>query len=272
MQQWKRLWLGLIFLAITVATQAETRFVTDRLLLGVHQNPSEASLLVASLPSGTEVKVLEQDGDFSRIKTANGTEGWIYTQYLVQQKPAAALLDASERQLRKLGEELKAVKIERDKREREAQIRRDELANATSTVKELKKKLESKQPTPAKQDNSAGAAQLKAAEGQVQQLQARVEELTRQQAEATERVEPTVDGVSPHQLAEDNRQLRARIEVALANLSGKDVPTPEELASLHPKFPAWFWGLIVTVLLVGFIAGMLFFDRQNRRRHGGFRL
>jgi uncharacterized protein YgiM (DUF1202 family) len=57
--------------------QAEDMYVTDRVILGVHQSADEGSLLVNSLPSGTKLEILETEGSFSRIKQTDGTEGWI---------------------------------------------------------------------------------------------------------------------------------------------------------------------------------------------------
>ena len=258
-----------LLLMCSFSAHAEKLFVTDRVLVGVHQNPSEASPMIKSVPSGTQLEVLETDSGFSRIKTSDGIEGWINSQYLVKQKPAAALLDAAERQLKKAKEDLKAVKEAKKKSDREVQLRRDELANAQSTIKELKKQ----KGAPVKTDDKT-TEKLAAANKRIEQLQTELTELEKKQAEMPPVPTPTpdVDDQALAQLTQENQQLRARIEVALANLNGEEVPSPEELAALHPKFPTWYWGLILTVLVLGFIGGLVLYDLQNRRRHGGFRL
>ena len=71
---------------------------------------------------------------------------------------------------------------------------------------------------------------------------------------------------------EQNEVMKKRIDVALAHLNGERIPTAEELASIRPKFPAWYWGLLFIILLVGVISGYFIMDYHFRRRHGGFRI
>ena len=69
-----------------------------------------------------------------------------------------------------------------------------------------------------------------------------------------------------------NDIMQKRIDVALAHLNGKRIPTAEELASIRPQFPLWYWGLLVVLLLTGIVVGYFIMDYRYRSRHGGFRI
>ncbi len=250
---------------------AESLYVTDRLLLGVYQNPSETSPLVKSVPSGTRVEVIDREDDFVQVRLPDGTEGWMSAQFLVQRQPAAAELEAARRRLKAAQAQLASAREELGKRERKLQVLRDELANARTSIKELKQKLAAARAG-AKAPAAADGAELAAARREIEKLKAALAEA--QQKLAAPQAPPDLAELEAEivSLRQENQNLRARIEVALANLQGEKVPSPEELAAIHPRFPPWYWGLAATFLILGFIGGFLFFDYQHRRRHGGFRL
>ena len=255
---------ALFFCSTTV--YAETLYVTDRILLGVHQEAAEASVVITTIPSGTAVDVLERSDDFIKIKLADGTQGWVSGGYLKPAKPAAAELDAAYAQLKQSQETAKKLNDELDKRERENQARRDELSNAQATIKELQKAVkEHGASTP------AAAAPSKETEAKIAALQAQIKKLTDEKAELV--VASKSNSVaSLHDLQSQNQQLQARIEAAVASLHGDKVPTASELAAIRPSFPFWYWILLLAVFVGGIAAGIGWFDRMHRKRHGGFRI
>ena len=107
-------------------SQAETLFVTDRILLGIHAEASEDSPLLDTVPSGTAVQVLETAGEFKRVRLPNGKSGWVSSGYLVAEKPASAQVDQLVSKQQKLEAELKSVNEKLKKTNREVQVRRDQ--------------------------------------------------------------------------------------------------------------------------------------------------
>ncbi|MFW2438052.1 MAG: SH3 domain-containing protein, partial [Arenicellales bacterium] len=81
------LWASLFSVSIT---HAETLFVTDKILLGIHAEASEESQLIDSVPSGTAVEVLETAGAFKKVRLPNGKTGWVSSGYLLAEKPGSA--------------------------------------------------------------------------------------------------------------------------------------------------------------------------------------
>ncbi|MDH5446847.1 MAG: TIGR04211 family SH3 domain-containing protein [Gammaproteobacteria bacterium] len=239
---------------------ADTRFVTDRIMLGVHQDADANSTLLTSIPSGTAVDVTGTDGDFSKIRLSNGTEGWVLSSYLLNDKPAVAELDDLSAKYQEANEQAR-------KYEKQAQLWRDEVSNKKDQIKELRK--------------AAGGESFEALERLEKELakekekMVKLEEKLKTSEDELDRLRSLSqeDVVAKLQLIEgQNHNLNVRIQAALANLEGKTVPTPEELAAIRPDFPVWYSLLLVLMIILGIAGGIGWMDYQNRRRHGGFRL
>jgi SH3 domain protein len=268
--------LWLLILGIGVS-HAETLYVTDRILLGIHTEASEGSPLLDSVPSGTAVQVLETADVFKKVRLPNGKTGWASSGYLVSAKPATAQVDEMAVREQKLQAELKTVKEELNKKNREVQVRRDELSNARTTIQELKKKEGNAAPP----IDIKMAEELAAANEEIEKLKQKLAQLetSPQSALPVVEQEPQAPQTETTDLSErltqievDNTALRGRIEMALAHLSGEEVPSAEELALLKPTLPNWIWGVLVLMIIIGVIIGVGWMDYRHRQRHGGFRV
>ncbi len=92
---------GLSMLAVAVA-HAETRYISDDLVVQLRRGPSTDFLILRGLEAGQAVEVLEQDADkgYSRVRALDkGTEGWLLTRYLSPEPAAKDRLVAAERDL-----------------------------------------------------------------------------------------------------------------------------------------------------------------------------
>ena len=252
---------SLFYLVFQQASLAETRFVTDRIMLGVHQEAEANSTLLTSIPSGTIITVLTNTGEFSKIRLANGTEGWVLSSYLLKEKPAVAELDEMSNKFQQANE--RALKAEKDE-----QLWRDELSNAKNQIKDLRRKMAKGETFAA---TEALEKELTDEKTKTSELQAKIIELEASLAQLqTLSQQDTV--VKLKQFQGENSNLKARIEAAMANLEGKTVPTVEELAAIRPDFPVWYSGLLVLMIIIGISAGIGWMDYKNRKKHGGFRL
>jgi SH3 domain protein len=269
--------LTLIFFSFSSAAFAETLYVTDRILLGVHQEASEVSPVIQSIPSGTAVTVLERGDKFIRIQLADGKQGWVSAGYLKPDKPATAQLDAlndqlkqSESNLKKSQDQIKKLKDEAAKRDHASQSLQNQIANDKSTIKELQTKLKQQAasaPTASKQAQE----QIESQQEQIKKLQAQVKQLTDDKQKLVKETKSDSQ-TSMHDLQLQNQQLQARIEAAQANLKGEQVPSASQLASIRPSFPLWYWILLLALFVGGLAVGYGWFDYHHRKRHGGFRI
>ncbi len=245
-------------LAGLAPAHAASLFVTDKILLGIHQAPSEDSAILKSVSSGTELQVLQTEGNFTQVKAPDGTEGWVASSYLMSQKPAQVVLQQMRSQADKDRKDLAALRDQ-------LQVKHNELKEQQAKVDALKKQLA------AAKTGSADAKALADAQAQVKALQDKLADVKQQEkVQAKELATPSQEEIK--KVHDQNMELQARIELALASLNGKKLPPADELAAVRPKFPPWYLGLLAAVALVGFIGGVLFLDRRYRKRHGGFRV
>lgn len=263
--------IGLIF---SQSASAETLYVTDRILLGIHQLADEQSPILKSIPSGRVVTVISKQGEFINVRTEDGTQGWVVANFLVKTKPATKQYDNLFAQYQKSVETLKVVNERLTKKERELQIKHDQLSNASTTIRELKKAVKSGNKEPVANVANVGVVdpnELDAANQEIKKLKTKLLSLE-QQAKDIKEVDPNDMQSKLIKTEQENTLMRNSIEMALANLEGKHVPTAEELAGMRASFPAWYWGLTMALIILGVIGGIVWNDYKNRKRHGGFRI
>jgi len=73
-------------------------FVSDKLVLNVYSEPEQAGSRVATIETGDIVDELERGQGFVRIRLSDGREGWVGSNYLTTDAPAATQLRDLQRQ------------------------------------------------------------------------------------------------------------------------------------------------------------------------------
>jgi SH3 domain protein len=139
-----RLVIGLLVL-LPVLAAAETGYVTDRLMLGLHQAEDTSDRPFRSLESGTRFEVLSRDRLYAHVRLEDGTEGYVKAAYVVYDPPAKLIVNETQAQVERLTAELEEAKaafaepaavIDSLKAERET------LATELATVRERVDELE----------------------------------------------------------------------------------------------------------------------------------
>lgn len=261
--------VSILFALLVSQVNAETRYITDRILLGIHTEADEKSILIKSVPSGTELEVIGEQDNFIKIRLADGTEGWVNSGYVMSTEPTTRKFDALDNKLKTLQSEYDALKVAHAKKDRELEIRRDELSNAKTTIKEMKKRGGA--TTTEVTVDPEQEAKLEAALEENKKLQARIDELSNIQNESAAPDQQALIA-ELKDVKEKYATLKTRIDVALTHLKGERIPTAEELASIRPQWPTWYWTLLVLILIAGVLTGLFIMDYHFRRRHGGFRI
>src|SRR4051812_5662716 len=105
--------LFLLLTLVAASSFAETLYISDQLTVPIRRGPSNGHKIInAALPSGTALEVLGEDtaAGFTQVRTPNGTEGWVPTQFLVNQPIAKDRLAAATKRLETLEAQLKTTK------------------------------------------------------------------------------------------------------------------------------------------------------------------
>ncbi|WP_279246063.1 TIGR04211 family SH3 domain-containing protein [Candidatus Litorirhabdus singularis] len=129
------------------ALAQDTQYVTDQQFVPLRSGPSNQNRIVhRGIPSGTKLVVEEVQDEYSRITTERGTEGWIRTQYLMQEVPARQQLKALQATRDRLQAQVETIEstggeLQRQFAETSAMLaeREETLAQTTSELTEIKR-------------------------------------------------------------------------------------------------------------------------------------
>lgn len=136
---------GLLLLAVALtwaapAALAQTRYVSDELLITFRTNPSNRGEIIRNLTSGTPVQILEtpEGSEWARVALNDGREGWVRVQYLVDQPIARDRLAAANREV----EQLTRTVADLRERLRNVQGERTEAQESSSSLSQQVTRLE----------------------------------------------------------------------------------------------------------------------------------
>jgi SH3 domain protein len=93
-----------ILLLITVSTPsyADTVYVSDSLRVGVRTEPENRGETISVAVTGMSLEVLDRRGNYMLVRTSNGIEGWVNSNYVSRKKPAKLLLEGAEKENERL--------------------------------------------------------------------------------------------------------------------------------------------------------------------------
>jgi len=92
--------VALVCLLCASLAHAETRYVTDKLSIELRRGPGNEYKITRTLEAGLALEVIEQTQEgYSRVRVgdAQGTEGWVLTQFLTTDRSARDRLAAAEK-------------------------------------------------------------------------------------------------------------------------------------------------------------------------------
>lgn len=93
-------WLAAMLLALLASRSlAATVYVSDELVLGVYAEENNQGQRLATLHSGASVETLTQSGDFTQVRLADGTTGWVKSAFLTANQPAVVRVKQLEEEL-----------------------------------------------------------------------------------------------------------------------------------------------------------------------------
>ena len=167
--------LFLLLTLMAASSLAETKYISDQLTVPLRRGPSNGHKIInAALPSGMALEILGEDkaAGFTQVRTPNGTDGWVPTQYLTAQ-PAA----------------------------------RDQLATALKRVEALEAQLKTTKDTfqETRSAHTQAESRNAALDKQARQLQAQLDEVRRVSASSLAHYEEN------KQLKTENQQLHAQV-------------------------------------------------------------
>ena len=102
-----------LFCLYPVLLQAEKSvYVIDQITITLRAGQGTQHQILRTLPSGTPMEVLRvnEDSGYSQVRTKDGVEGWVLSQYLIDEPTSKIKLTTAEQKLTRLDMEFKDVK------------------------------------------------------------------------------------------------------------------------------------------------------------------
>jgi hypothetical protein len=129
-------------------------FVSDKLVLNVYSEPEQAGSRVGTIETGDAVDELERGEGFIRIRLSDGREGWVGSNYLTTDAPAAVQLRDLQRQQKsstqavdkKAAEEI--ARLKKESESLQAQLKDLKAAAASAPAPDDDGVLEGASPAP----------------------------------------------------------------------------------------------------------------------------
>jgi len=134
-------YFSIIFALIIIASnvvvppaEADTRYVGDQLVITLRLGKSTKHKILKTLETGTPVEVLEEDSTYFKVRTSDGTEGYVLRQYISSTPPKTQRISNLEIENNTLQE--KISELQKTKSTLEAQIKetREKYDQETSTL------------------------------------------------------------------------------------------------------------------------------------------
>ena len=133
-----------LLLLVASAATAQTRYVSDRLEITLRTGTSTQHSIIRMLPSGARLEVLETDAasGYSRVRAADGTEGWVLTRYLMDQPAARDRLASAQQRLESLNARVAELTAELEVLRGERSLLETERSGLEAELAELRLELD----------------------------------------------------------------------------------------------------------------------------------
>jgi uncharacterized protein YgiM (DUF1202 family) len=145
--------LSMTLLLLTANAHAERLYISDKLVVSAYAEASQESERLASLESGDAVESLDREEDYTRVKLADGREGWIKSTYLTSQPPARLRVKELEKERAAsastsgtVTEELKRLREQNVALSAELEELKRTASRPTSTVAQAASRVETDDP------------------------------------------------------------------------------------------------------------------------------
>jgi len=161
---------------------AQTVYVTDEFEITMRTGPSVENKIIAMLPTGTKLEIIEEKEDWILVKGLAGSEGWILKRYASAETPKKVIIEHLQK---KYKEALKNLETQTEKAltfEKENKELRNALKTRQEQLEKVKKDYtglinESKDFLKLKNEHVTNLADLRQATSELTQYRKENEEL-----------------------------------------------------------------------------------------------
>ncbi len=106
--------LGIILTGNIRSVFADTRYVSDMLIISVREGQNKDDPVLGYLKTAAPVQVLKEKDRYLMVRTENGLQGWVLKQYIVNEKPKSLIIDDLRNEINDLNKKIKMFKNNQD--------------------------------------------------------------------------------------------------------------------------------------------------------------
>ncbi len=131
--------LTLVFISILLTgpalVYADTRYVSDQLVITVRTGPGNKFQILETLKTDSSLEILEETADHYKARTKKGTEGYVLKQYVTKDTPKKLVIARLEKEKAALERRLNQAKEES---QQQVQVASSEQAKVGALTSDLK--------------------------------------------------------------------------------------------------------------------------------------
>ncbi len=142
---WRLAGATLIVLTCWTATAwAETRYISDQLVVSLREQPQNNAPSITYLRTDMPVEVLEQTGDFFKVRTEAGETGYIKPSYLTPKTPKSVIISQLQKDRNRLSSKAEDLKQQVKAATAQSGKSQQELANQLTKIRKQASELQTK--------------------------------------------------------------------------------------------------------------------------------
>jgi SH3 domain protein len=135
--------LLVLVLASALPAAADTRYVSDRLIITVRDGKGPGAAPLTTIPTDEPVQVLEEDEQRLKIRTKEGLVGFVQAQYITKETPKSIIIDRLEKEVDRLKGRMEELKAAQSPQAQEMESLREKAQSLEKTLAETENELRS---------------------------------------------------------------------------------------------------------------------------------
>lgn len=134
----------MLFISLLTLSQAyaETRYVSDTLVVTVRSHKGDQYQTLETLLTASPVEILEEDKSYVKVKTEKGTVGFIRKQYITKKLPKAIQIKRLQAELEQVKQTLTQTRQASQQSLESADQQKQQIANLTTQLGQTSRELE----------------------------------------------------------------------------------------------------------------------------------
>jgi len=131
-----------LFLFLTSSAYAETRYITDQLIVTVRSGKGNQYKILETLKTATPVEILESENNYVKVITPKGVEGYISSQYITKALPKSIQINQLNKEVRTLRQQQETERKSLQEIQNEANTQKQQNADFSLQLEQARAEAE----------------------------------------------------------------------------------------------------------------------------------